>query len=349
MWEATSRRACQEALDVAILSFDDSVAAFEATLDIAKSITVLGIYIALEGLPLPVHSEPDDLTALLVEAQNQAIKSFIPLAVGPFFEETKFKLNDILKAKIESVRNEHYTRSINICEVAAKAVVNHLEKLMNSNVFATFDEFAKAQAEAFDAYELATVYIGGARAFVLSKFIPRMEGLREIQRLKFDVSDAQREKDATEKKLLDERLEAERIQRDLIELSRKEKEEHDRVEMALNAQQAELKLRIQQQEEDALAQKKVFDERMETLVRQGKEDLANVEKSMKAETEALLKTERENFDKSVDDMKKRQDELVADLKNRDADIQALQKSLAERVPEVHHHHHSSERGGCVIA
>eukprot|EP01035_Chromulina_nebulosa_P024597 gene24597-32032_t len=346
MWEAASRRACQDALVAAKEVFDLELIVIFGRLVEGRIEEHKGIPFNFTGMLIPFNDTEKEFNELLILAQSKCIETFTPLAMGPFYDSTKKEIEAYINDGIENARTKNFKLSEEICKLASITALNHLNSRIDNEEFDSFEAFSDAQNFAVDAFQYAASEKGPAYIFELQKGQQIFETIREAQRLKFNVSQAQRERDEAEFKLFEERKKSDLEKIRMNEALQKQREQFERDQELLRSEQAEMMLRLKQQERDTIAQEKLFQDKIKTMIEHGEKEKAEFEIKIKAEQKAILDKATAEFQSKIKDLGDQVLNHQDTCKNLQSTIENLQKE-----PKVINHYHPAKESSsfCIIS
>jgi hypothetical protein len=345
LWTAASRRACDGAYEAGMMAFDKYVSTMFDSSGFADDTVVHDIRFSFGRCRLPVVDEANFDTQLSC-ATREAYEVFVPLALGPLLQEAKDKMDAYLRDATSRARLVNYDRSKKCCTLAIDAII---KKMSSNQVYTSFDEFAKSMAEMLSSYEVVTKGKGEAHLDVLADHVQRIDDLREIQRKHFEVDQAQRDRDAAERRLFDEMQAADVKHRELAAEVNRAREEAERQILLFERESATLRCRLASMESDFELRDKIHEETILHLRETNQKDLERMEVDLRRQNNeqvSRLRGEYEARERLMKQESTRQSDAVNAL---EAQIQNLKAEHERNLHEIHNaaiaNHPNSDASG----
>lgn len=224
MFTSVSTKACAEAIQRAK---SICISKFEEVLDNFSSINDLPIDDDLT-MHLPQFKYPCDdiqLNEIIGRVQIEVIKQFTSLALGPLLKSSQEELENWLKLEVENFREKNY----NLSKILSNEVISTLFKNLehqSETIIESFEQFDQVQEKTIETYKKVSV-LGPASDDVIFEYFEKFEHLRDKMRLRFQLSEAQKQVDIAEMKLTEEMAQAAQQQKQANEELQRVKEESE--------------------------------------------------------------------------------------------------------------------------
>ena len=308
MFTSVSNRACTEAIDRSKKFYNSQ---FE---EVLNNLPYVGDVFVKDNLMINLNNFKQPMSEIELNnkieiIQSETIKLFTTLALGPLLKPSREELENYMKTDFESFRQMNFLLSKNLANEIASILMRDLERQADSTI-QSFDEYCQVQTKLLNVYRGMSDVIGPALDGVVVDFLGKLEQLREKMRLKFRLGEVEREKDIAAAKYAEEIARAKQEQQNSFEMLQRAHEEYAREKQFLQEELNQLTSRVTDMNKQAEDRENLYDTRIQSMMQQNKENLANLEKGLKAQFQQSMAESVSEYEKSIKSLELKISELA---------------------------------------